>query len=543
MTDPAAIASAPRAEAQRTLALLEHFAAKPGTALLVNLPWREVTATTPAPADSAVVRAADMPDIPAVARALEHTLGARVLQLLAHHSGIHGEAAPGVLVVSSALAAHAKALLAPSADAPKDQWLRFSEQFRAARFPPLYEAVVRPSEPAVRLAYLASTALETASVAEALEGERLRTAAGYASVLEADASRTMATLAEEIVPSADAEGAAARPSAVEVRRGDASASVAGFLADSRREVEATLAARFPWYKLPFRIDELRLTLLYAVGRSFGTEQETRLAYDAGRLRGLAATEYARTLDALQDLGRRERREERPRDAAPASGALADAAPPLDSATLRNALAAFSDAQLAPIVTPTCLSAPLVQRRRQLLGPDGPVDQLTARAQRATLHGYTFLGATYTLCAYGAFAHKRLAPAAPAAPAPTPSWTELTAPDWTPWTAPEWLTHLAGIGDYFVMAPSSAAGTALLATAAAAWYVQGRWSAAKRKFWKDWDRTVDAVDRDAQHEVRALLRYVFGAPLHAAKALREACVMRRAAHEERIEQLRKLREAK
>ena len=95
----------------------------------------------------------------------------------------------------------------------------------------------------------------------------------------------------------------------------------------------------------------------------------------------------------------------------------------------------------------------------------------------------------------------------------------------------------------MLSSCTAGATTLLATAAGAWYLQGRWSAAKRKFWKDWDRVVHAVDRDAKHEVNALLRYVFGAPLQAARALRDACVGREAAHQERVEQLRKLRDAR
>ncbi|WFC95551.1 hypothetical protein MBRA1_002199 [Malassezia brasiliensis] len=544
VVDAAALSQNASHHEKQTLALVEHFAAKPGTTLVVNLPWREVAPTTPAPVGTSVARAADMPDLDAIARAAHAKLGARTLALLAAHSTVQGNAAPGVLAVSSALAAHAKSLLAPTHASIKDQWRQFSDSFRAARFPALYEAVVRPSDPRVRATYLAQTALETASVAEALEGERLRAAAGYAHLLNSEAQYTMDKLASHILAEEPVEDDA-RPSAVEVRRGDASPSVAGFLADSRHEVETVLAARFPWYKLPFRIDELRLTLLYTVGRSFGVDQETRLAYETGRMRGIAAEEYARTLATLRELARHERRADADTRAPALGGAYADAVPSFDSATLRNTLAAFDDAQLAPILTPTCLAEPLIARRRQLLGPQGPVDQLVARAQRATLHTYVFLGTTYTACAYGTFAHHRLVPRAPPVrPVETvPNVAELAATDWTPWSMPETLTHLAGLGDWLVMAPSTAGATALLATAAGAWYLQGRWSAAKRKFWKDWDRVVHAVDRDAKNEVNALLRYVFGAPLQAARTLRDACVGREAAHQERIEQLRKLREAK
>lgn len=538
--------------AQRTLALLERFAGKPETSVLINLPSRTVGPDTPAPAGASVAKAAEMPDWAALGRTVRAALTPRILNLLASQaaplgSAPLGSAPPGVHVVSSSLAAHAKALLAPppAAAAPdgaartppvRDAWLAFADDFRAARFPPLYNAVVRPSDPTTRVAYLARAAIEQASAAEAAEEERLRLANGYAAVLASSAERAMSTLAENIVP--DSAGGE-QPSAAHVRKGDASASVAGFLADSRHEVEATLASRFAWYKLPMRIDELRLALLYAVGRSFGTDQEVRLAYEAGQLRALAATETQRTTEALADLARGEEQARTQRD----SGALADAQPSFNSATLQNALGAFRDAQLAPILSPTSLSEPVVRRRRQLLEAGGPIDQLTARAQRATLHVYAFLGATYTLCGYGALAHKRLHVAAPPdAPLPVQTWADFSASSWTPWTPPAFLSELAGYADVLALAPSTAGGTALLATAAAAWYLQGRWASAKRKFWKDWDRIVSAVDRDAKSEVTALLRYVFGAPLGASRALRDAAVVRAVSHEERVEQLRRLRAA-
>ncbi|WFD00811.1 hypothetical protein MYAM1_003563 [Malassezia yamatoensis] len=568
--DLEAIADSSTYELHHTLALLRYFAAKPNTAIVVNLPWRAVHTTTPAPASSALSRAIDMPDYNVILRTLQKTIGSRVLKLLSEQSSLKGNVGPGVYVVSSDLAAHAKSMLDPSMDHSRDAWLEFSHRFREAQFPLLYDAIIQPCDPQDHVTYLTQTAIHTASAAEALEADRIRTAEGYASVLETEAKHALNTLTSRILSKNEpAHDENPTPSAEEVRRADASSSIPGYLADSRHQVETTLRERFPWYKLPMRIDELRLTLLYMVGQSFGSEQETRLAYEAGRLREEAQSQYQQTVDVLQELTQyepkvvnAEEKQEVGNSPAPmqdpsketvgndtitfqalTDGTLASAQPPFNSATLRNALTTFGDAHLAPVLTPKCLSEPLQVRRSELLGPQGPITQLTARAQRAVLHSYLFLGSVYFGCIYGTLNDQRIMPRAkPLQPIEqVSSVAELSATEWTPWTMPEWVTSLVNSSEHLVLAPHTASATALFATALTAWYLQGRWTAAKRKFWRDWDRVVSVVDREEKQEVESVIRSALGAPMYAADQLRQVSTLRQAAHEHRLAQLRNLQQ--
>ncbi|WFD44871.1 hypothetical protein MPSI1_003542 [Malassezia psittaci] len=565
------IATSSAYEVHHTLALLRYFAAKPNTAIVVNLPWRAVHTTTPAPASSTLSRAIDMPDYNVILRTLQKTVGSRVMKLLREKSSLKGNAGPGTYVVSSDLAAHAKSMLDPSINHPKDAWLEFSHRFREAQFSLLYDAIIQPCDSQDRLTYLTQTAIHTASVAEALEADRIRTAKGYASVLETEAEHALNTLTSRILSKEEpVHDESYTPSAVEVRRADASSSIPGYLADSRHQVETTLRERFPWYKLPMRVDELRLTLLYMVGQSFGSDQEVRLAYEAGRLRHEAISQYQQTLDVLQELSQYEQKAvnteqkqelgdhpaltqdfsektnstDTTTSQALTDGTLASAQPQFNSATLRNALTTFGDSHLAPVLTPKCLSEPLQVRRSELLGPQGPITQLTAHAQRAVLHSYLFLGSVYLGCLYGTLNDHRIMPRAiPAQPIEqVSSVAELSATEWTPWTTPEWVSSLMNSSEHLVLAPHTASATALFATALTAWYLQGRWTAAKRKFWRDWDRVVSVVDREEKQEVESVIRSSLGAPMYAADHLRQASAVRQAAHEQRLSQLRNLRRA-
>ncbi|PKI83741.1 hypothetical protein MVES_002493 [Malassezia vespertilionis] len=502
---------------RRALELVTSFAQKPGTSVVVNLPQDSFPTL----------------DLATIHRALQATLGASTMSQLALHARRDDTLiVPGMHVVSSALAMRAKACLDPE----HTSWRDFNQLFAASRFTALFDSMkyVR-TDMLPRVAYVAQTSIDIAQSAEANEAELLASAQGYASVLKEQAEFHMASLREQIFPARISEE---RPLPAHLRKGDASASVPGFLADSRHMVEATLAKRFAWYKLFFRMDELRISLLYSVGKSFGTEQETRLAYEAGRLRGVAAEQIANTRDALDDLTRREKREQ---IGLGEQETVAQDISSFDSATLRNALSSFNDTQLAAILVPTCLSDPIMCRRRQLLSSNGPVDQMTASAQRATMRTLVFLGLSYTLCGYGALAHKHThVPSVPPPSVHVQLPTDFIASSWMPWDFSGFTQALTRFGDAFVMMPSTAAGTALFATLCGAWYLQGRWTSIKRKFWSDWDRIVGAVDRDAKDDLDALLRFVFGAPLHASQVLNEKAVVRTARHLERADLLQRLR---
>ena len=77
--------------------------------------------------------------------------------------------------------------------------------------------------------------------------------------------------------------------------------------------------------------------------------------------------------------------------------------------------------------------------------------------------------------------------------------------------------------------------------ACAYYLQGRWTRAKRAFWWDWDRTVEMAEREQKTCIDTVLRtQVYGAPLQVAHALREQIEARQPQHEARLQILREVR---
>ena len=524
VTDMAALRSPTDADAA-VPRLAAQLADKPGTSLLVNLPYQRTTDPSAPGAH---------PDFDAVRAAVQRALGAPVLEQLARSApptmGDAGAVAPGIRIVSSALACEALARLS-DADAHTSE---FASMYAASRFTPLVHALCNVAQQTADEAHVplakcvVRNAHDEAAARIGAENDLIRAVVGHAQVLEAAAEHDLARHAAQVYP-AEPEAAAAAPRPA-VRRGDASTDLRAAVADSRHLVERTFAGRFAWWKLLWRVDELRTTLAYAVGRSFGTNEETQLAYEAGRLLGVAAAQQQHALGALDDIGARERR-------------LGASAARFDAATLRNALASFDQAQLAPVLTSTCLSWPIANRRQQLLSERGPIDQATRQAQRLVLSTHVLLGGTYAVTGYAAFfrpahlaATVQAAPAAPSLAPNVPPLAQVPATAWTPWITES--PPVAWLAELISMSPSTAGAVALFATVLCAWRMQGAWARIKRHFWRQWEHTVHALDRDLRTELDTVLRTkVFGAPLYTARALRDAAGIRRAALERQEEQLR------
>jgi len=478
---------------EHILTYAEVLADKPGTTVLVDA---HIPQTYGQPAAAAWDRIA----------ALAQT------RLGAHFAATSHNAMPRVQLVSSGLALHARKLL------PHEGFHEFSRHFQASRFAALHHALIQPVARTQRVRFVAQAAFDAAMRAENDEALRLEAGAALAEVLHARTEHAIHTHTLRLAP--PSELPPHQP--VLERSGNRSQQRRSMLADSRETVQHTLARSFAWWRLPWRVEELRLALSYAVGRSFGVQEETRLAYEAGRLRAEAAAQSDAAVRTLDEVHRRSPRAPLER------GALADA-PPLDSAVLRNAIASFNDRQMGPLLHAHCLSEPLVRRRRQLLARGGPLDRLVVKAQRAVAATYVGVGSVYTVAAIGTLAHH--------VPHPTIAPTTKLGEAWaaSPWVPDVALPPLTSLVE---MAPSTAGGLALLATVAGAWFLQGTWARAKRAFWRDWDRTVEVVEREQQQTAETVLRtMVMGAPVHVSQALREQVEDRRIAHEARKATLR------
>ncbi|KAL4402856.1 hypothetical protein ACI68E_000630 [Malassezia pachydermatis] len=494
------------ASAAQVLRLAELLSDKPDAMLLVNVDVAQAYGQT----------AAATWDL-AVQTAIQH-LPPHLLHRLQETHGMNDVRTPlpGVKFVSTRLAAQARSIL------PTDGFHEFTRQFQASRFAALHLMLTRHIPPALRAWYVAKTALESVTDAEQMETERLATADGFASVLQTHAKNDMQRVSQRIAPPADGS---VHPKPTWQRSGDQSTSLRGLLADSRDAVQETLARSFPWWRLPWRADELRLSLSYVIGRSFGASEETRLAYEAGRLRDVARRQTDYTQEALDQMRQRDTRVAH-------REALADQTR-LDAETLRNALHAFEDRQMGALLHAYCLSEPLVHRRQQLLAPGGPLDRMAMRAQKLVARTMLGLGATYSVCGLGAVAHS--SPAVVTVPTTTLG-TAIATSSWVPaWTWSSWLSIVE-------MAPSTAGATALLATALGAWYLQGQWSRLKRAFWRDWDRTAEAAEREQQQNAHDILQaLVFGAPLQVSTQLHEQVQTRRLQQASRLSELNRLRE--
>lgn len=459
-----------------TLVLLALLASKPHTTLVVN------------------IRQGEQASYAGVAEQAQKALGDGVLARLRGVGAAAGEAVggplAGVMVVSSSLAAAAKAQLAMALtnnEPSETQMLDFARLYNGSYAPVLEHALGTAASGASRPARAHAVLRDAVGDAEAstrAHDELIRAVEGHAEVLHSSAEASLALTAAEVLPDAAPEPAGA----AQIRRGDAPGSVRASIADARRLVEQTFVA-FPWWSLPWRIDSVRTSLQHAVGRSFAAGLEVQLAYAAGALRGTAAKQTAAAVAALDDIARHEAELGRERT--------------FDTATLRNSLARFDDAQLRGVLTPTSLTGPIAERRAQLLSPRGPIDQLTASAQAAVLRAQMVTASSYVVSAAG-------------------------------------LLRGDGFESVLNMSPATAAGVALLGTAFSAWSVQGAWARIKRRFWTEWERVADATERDERACVDAVLRdTVYGAPLYTAASLRDAVRVRQGAQHERTEQLRRL----
>ena len=502
--------------ASSVMALARRLATKPHTRLLVDC---DVDAAYGQHAAAQWAKSAEL---------VRTHIDSHLLERLARHSS--SDEVRGAHLVSHTLAQHAQAVLC-------EQGLpEYARILRASRFAALYmqfQSAVK--DPHARAEHVALAAFHAATDAECVEGERLATGAGWARVLEADVAHDMADVQRRLVPTSDAD--TDKSPAVSQRRGDRSTKPHGAQADARHLVQDTLQTQFPWWRLLWRIDELRLALSYAVGRSFGTRDEILLTYEAGRLRGAASEQYARALQTLDEIRASDRRHALESD----RGACADQ-PSLDSATLRNALASYDERYMGALLHAHCLSEPLLERRAQLLSPSGTIHTLVTRAQRAVATTFGALGLSYATFAVGMLAHgssNTLLSTAhvPTVPRPTSTMSEaLATVSWLPDLTPvlSWTSMLA-------MTPTTAGASALLATMACAYYLQGRWTRAKRAFWRDWDRTVEMAEREQKTCIDTVLRtQVYGAPLQVAHALREQIEARQPQHQARLQILREVR---
>ncbi|KAI0645917.1 hypothetical protein C8Q79DRAFT_1071559 [Trametes meyenii] len=207
------------------------------------------------------------------------------------------------------------------------------------------------------------------------------------------------------------------------------------VAQAKRNVQVTMDA-LQWYKLFWRVDDIREVVTAAVDRAWCRDLERKLVFHAGRLASLQASFKESATAFCYSF--------------PPSSAYHS---PVLHNTLERIISAPSYALSA-----TALTAPLHTRQSQL---GFPTSRLHASAQRAVI--------TMSGSVLGGFGVA-----------------------WVGWAGELGLAGgLIDVG----MSMETATGVGMLGAVLGVRWAVGRWEKAKTRWWKDWDRVGEGLERD------------------------------------------------
>lgn len=455
-----------RLEVDPTLRLVRQFANKPRTQVVVNHTGSQLTGAA------------------TLESGLASAIGEEALSALK----LNKASSSPIVHASFTLAKRAnEALRQALRDAgpmapPASAWDHFSTLYESSSFGEVRRSLLAaaeqptsPSEPnataVVDIALLTSSFVLRRALEQALfliwqDVEHAQQARGAAEVLSADTIAERERLHAAILASDANEGDNVSVSSANLhkRAGDRSHTVDGASKDAWSLVERMFSSRLPWWKVLWKSDDVRAETENAVEGAFGKDLEQRLMLETGKLLGVAMRLQQRTRSLFRDLDDRH---------APAPSTTAGNAQetesrnPFASPLLLNELRKYSlngvDAQLRADL----LTRPILQRREQLLVRGGPVDVLCQRAQQAVLSSVGITGTAAFLSTTCGVAGSSVG-----------SGLGL----------PATLSIVA-------LEPSTAGASFALATVFSAWLLQSRWTKAKRRFWRDWERIADGLDDD------------------------------------------------
>lgn len=313
--------------------------------------------------------------------------------------------------------------------------------------------------------YLVRQSLDQALYGISEEIEEVRQAQGAASVLreEVEAYKTKTT--EEVFLLTRQDDGLSR---VHERAGDRSNSRETMLQDSQGFVEKTFASRLPWWKILWKVDDVRAETEAAVDQSFAKNFEQQLIFETGKLLNVAERLQQRTTSVFKLLSPSSSVSYRPLDSLERDHGTFRSA--FHSPTLLNELRQYSVDNVEKELRPDLLIRPIEKRRRQLLAMGGPVDVLCLRAQRSVLTSVGIVGSTGLLSLIGALAGGPFGVGLPAMCAP------------------------------LAMQASTASGLFVFASTFSIWLLQTRWTRAKKRFWRQWERIAYGLDADLKVSV-------------------------------------------
>ncbi|KAL1695587.1 hypothetical protein GGG16DRAFT_121775 [Schizophyllum commune] len=221
--------------------------------------------------------------------------------------------------------------------------------------------------------------------------------------------------------------------------------------------------RLTWWRMVSRVDEVSVVVADAVERLWCQELELHLIYHTGQLAAARANLTAQAVSAIETAG-----------------------PAFASALLRNDLDALAGAPSSAL-TPASLTAPVHARRTQMTHYATP--RLHRSAQRSFFVAVGGAGLGTGTAIASTFAGLGVAEGV--------------------------LANLLSAG----VAPSTAAGAGVLLALASVRVAIGRWEKAKKRWWGDWKRVSEGLERDLSTTLDSVLRErVCAVPDAACKGL-------------------------
>ncbi|KAI0368352.1 hypothetical protein BV20DRAFT_969410 [Pilatotrama ljubarskyi] len=256
--------------------------------------------------------------------------------------------------------------------------------------------------------------------------------------------------------------------------------IAKAVGQARKSVKVTMDS-LQWYKLFWRVDDIREVVTAAVDRAWCRDLERKLVFHAGRLAALQSS-FKDSAAALC------------RSFPPSS--------PYHSPVLHNALERIVSAPSYPL-TATALTSPLHARQSQL---GFPTERLHIAAQRAVI---TMSGSM--LSGFGV------------------AWSG-------------WASELGLAGGYINvgMTMETALGVGMLGAVLGVRWAVGRWDKAKKRWWKDWDRVGEGLERDLKDALsRTMEQHVVLVSETACSGLEKIVAKRKAEVQELKEEVQSL----
>ncbi|UZJ51970.1 hypothetical protein CBS101457_001290 [Exobasidium rhododendri] len=324
------------------------------------------------------------------------------------------------------------------------------------------------------VSYLIRQSLDQALYGISAEIDEVRQAQGAARVLKEEVEAVKLKTFYEVFSLAEQDG----DSKVHVRAGDRSKSREAVTRDSNRFVETAFADRLPWWRILWKVDDVRAETEAAIDRSFARNTERQLTFETGKLLNVAEKLQKRTTSVFEVLDPSSPRSYRPLDSLERDHGTFRSA--FFSPILLNELRKHSVEKVEKVLRRDLLTLPIEKRRRQLLAFGGPVDVLCLRAQRSVLFTLGIIGTTGLATIVGAIGGGPLGA-----------------------SLPIFLSPLA-------MQASTAAATFAFASLFSVWLLQSRWTRAKKRFWRDWERIADGLDYDLRSNLDHVFEDVVGA---------------------------------